>query len=146
MAISVIFFAMTFQIKVIDGLYEPGPRIIPYLAEAITFFTALLMTINARGNEKNPDMKESKAFLTREGWKRLGLAFAMMLGYTILLSLVGYLIATPIASLVFIYVLSGRKKVNFVVAIVITAILTIGIYFLFTKGFSISLPKGLLKF
>ena len=142
--IAAFFAAMTPSIQVIDGLYEPGPRIFPYLAEGIIAVCSIIMIIQARGKEKDPTAPESKPYLDKAGWKRLGLASALMIAYAILLTVLGFLISTPIMTLAFIFVLSSGEKVNKIAAIVITAVLTVGIYFLFTELFSIPLPSGIL--
>ena len=142
--IAAFFAAMTPSIQVIDGLYEPGPRIFPYLAEGIIALCSIIMIIQARSKEKDPNAKESKPYLDKAGWKRLGLASVLMIAYAVLLGIVGFLIATPIATLAFIFVLSSGEKVNKIAAVVITAVLTIGIYLLFTELFSIPLPSGIL--
>ena len=142
--IAAFFAAMTPSIHVIDGLYEPGPRIFPYLAEGIIALCSIIMIIQARGKEKDPKAAESKPYLDKAGWKRLGIASALMIIYAILLTVVGFLISTPIMTLAFIFVLSSGEKVNKIAAVVITAVLTIGIYLLFTELFSIPLPSGIL--
>lgn len=144
MVVAAAFAAMTPGIKVSDGLFEPGARIFPYIAEGIVFFCALLMTITAHDKQNDPNAKESTPYLEKAGWKRLAIASALMIVYALLLGAVGFLIATPIASLAFIYVLSGGNKVNPIVAIIISAVLTIGLNLLFTNVFSIPLPKGLI--
>ena len=142
--IAAFFAAMTPSIHVIDGLYEPGPRIFPYLAEGIIALCSIIMIFQAHGKEKDPKAAESKPYLDKAGWTRLGIASALMIIYAILLTVVGFLISTPIMTLAFIFVLSSGEKVNKIAAIIITAVLTLGIYFLFTELFSIPLPSGIL--
>ncbi|MGI6029100.1 MAG: tripartite tricarboxylate transporter TctB family protein [Candidatus Heteroscillospira sp.] len=144
MAIAVFFASQTPQIQVGEGLFEPGARIFPYIAEGIIFVCALLMTIFARGKQFDANAKESKPYLDKAGWKRLGLAAVLMAAYAVLLSLLGFLISTPIATLAFIFVLSSGEKVNKAAAVIIALALTAGIYMLFTNLFSIPLPSGMI--
>ena len=65
-----------------------------------------------------------------------------MVLYTLGLIYLGFLISTPIAVAVFIYLLKEDEKVNPIVALLLVSGLTVGLYFMFTKGFSILLPQG----
>jgi len=136
-ALAVIFFFMTPAIRIPPNLSEPGPRVFPYMAEALIFICSVLMFFSKENREKT-----QRPFLSKDGWKKVGVSLAMMVAYTVLLYAAGFIIATLLATLAFIYVLRDKDKVNFAVAAVVTAFATIAIYLIFTKAFGIALPVG----
>ena len=85
---------------------------------------------------------DSTSFLDKAGWLKLLIMLGCMVLYTLGLIYLGFLISTPIAVAVFIYLLKEDEKVNPIVALLMVAGLTVGLYFMFTKGFSILLPQG----
>ena len=136
---AVVFFAATPIIRIPPNLSEPGPRVFPYMAEAMVFVCSILMFFQ---KEKDGG-KAAEPFLTKDGWKRLGIVLAMMGGYALLLFLLGFIVSTVVSVLAFIYVLQSGAKVSLVAATVIAAVATSAIYLLFNNVFSIRLPEGL---
>lgn len=136
-SISVLFFFMTPSIRIPPNLSEPGPRLFPYFAEALIFVCSILMFFSKENREKT-----QKSFLSREGWKKLGLSLALMVAYTIGLYAFGFILASLAATLAFVYVLRDKDRVNLGIAVVVAIVATASIYFIFTKAFGIALPVG----
>lgn len=135
--VAIFFMLNTGSIKIPADLIDPGPRLFPYIAE-------VLMMICGAGviYESLKDKSEEKAYLSKEGWKKLGFIFSLLLLYAIALGFVGFLIATPIMFAVLMQILNSEGFQSWPKVIIISIVLTALIYLAFAKGFSVSLPKG----
>ncbi len=132
LAVVVLFF-QTGAIRDLASSSDPGARLLPYIGEALLAICALIVLVS-KG--------ESESFLDKAGWIRLAIVLGCMLLYALGLNYLGFLISTPVAVVVFVYLLKEDEKVSPVITALLVVILTVGLYFLFTKGFSIFLPKG----
>lgn len=141
---AVFYFAFTFAIEVRPNLSEPGPRVFPFFAEAIIFVCALIMIFGKEKTSGEGATDESKPWMTKDGWKRLLIVMGEMVVYAALLQVTGFIISSLVMMMVLIYTLHGDRKVNPVAAVIIDLVLTLGVYFLFTRAFGILLPSGLL--
>ncbi|WP_171903813.1 tripartite tricarboxylate transporter TctB family protein [Cellulosilyticum sp. I15G10I2] len=134
---AIFFFYHTGSIKVPDNIVDPGPRLLPYLAEALMVICGIGMIV-----ESEIKNKEEKAYLTKDGWKRMGIAFGVLIAYAIALTYIGFLWATPFMAFVLINMLSGEKKVSLTENIILSIVITAGLYLMFAKGFGVMLPQG----
>ena len=139
--VALLFFSQTFSIEVRPNLSEPGPQVFPMFAEAVIFICALIMILFPGKKEEGND---EKPWLDKKGWKKLGICLTELVIYSLLLAVVGFIPASVVMMMVFIYTLKGTEKANLIAALIIAIGFTAGIYFLFTKGFSIMLPDGIL--
>ncbi|NDL67810.1 tripartite tricarboxylate transporter TctB family protein [Anaerotalea alkaliphila] len=135
---AVFFFYHTTAIRIPVNLAEPGPRLMPYLAEALMALCGIGMIV-----ESEMKKEEDKPYLTKEGWKRLGIIFGVLSAYTMGLVVLGFLWVTPFMLFVLIGMLSGEQKVPRVKKAVISVAVTFALYFVFAKGFSVGLPAGM---
>jgi hypothetical protein len=118
------------------NLSEPGPRLFPYISGIGMALCGIGMALGARKDEKQ------EPFLTKEGWKRLGIAGLALVLYYFALEWIGFLPATPFFTIAIIFILSSGRKLNKVAAVVIAVIATAALYLLFEKVFMILLPRG----
>lgn len=137
MLLSVFIIINTFSIKVPTNISEPGGRLFPQIAGVGMFICSIGMFFTKSKEDKSE-------FLTKDGWKRLGSFYIALIVYFLGLVYLGFLVATPICLFAFVYILKSGKKVNPVLIATFSIIFTLIIYFAFTKGFAISLPKGIL--
>ena len=107
----------------------------PYIAVGLLTLCSVLILIEKSECEHGMD---KKSFL------KLLLILGCMVAYQLGLKYLGFLISTPVAAGVFIYLLGKDEHISIPVAVTIVAGMTVGLYFLFTKGFSIMLPNGIL--
>lgn len=115
---------------------EPGPKLFPYISAAgIILFSLLSMIFDGRREENKP-------YLTREGWKRLGIIFAEFVMFAVGMKYLGFMITGIIMMFVFIFTLKGEKKVNPIVTTILAVGLTILVYMSFVHAFYIPLPSG----
>ncbi len=140
LVVAFVFLIFIEDIKMPTNLTEPGPRIMPYLS-------ILLMVICCLGvlyeSFKNKDQPE-KAFLSSEGWKRLIIILCVLVIYSIGLMSLGFLVATPFMAYILINMLSGENNISLLTGIIASIIVTAAIYLLFSVGFNVMLPPGLL--
>lgn len=137
--LSIVILALTQKVRVLPNLAEPGPRLFPQVAAIGMIVCAIGMFF-----DKGSENENAKPYLTKEGWKRFLIVFSVIALYVVGLWLVGFLIATPFAMLLFVAVLSDGKKVSKIVSIIIAVAATALLYFAFVKAFAIPLPPGLL--
>lgn len=132
---AVILFVNTGSIRDLASKSAPGARLMPYIAVGLLTLCSVLILIEKSECEHGMD---KKSFL------KLLLILGCMVAYQLGLKYLGFLISTPVAAGVFIYLLGKDEHISIPVAVTIVAGMTVGLYFLFTKGFSIMLPNGIL--
>ena len=133
--LGLLVLSFTTQVRMPANLSEPGPRLFPYIAGAGMAICGLGMALTAKQESGEP-------FLTKEGWKRLGIAGLAMVIYYIGLEYLGFLIATPFFTFAIILILASGKKLNKVANGVISLATTGILYVVFQKIFIIFLPAG----
>lgn len=76
--------------------------------------------------------------------KSMLIIFAILVAYIALMPIVGFILSTAFFLLTSMLVLTPANKRNLVLIIVLTLVVSIGVYFLFVNGLSLVLPAGLL--
>lgn len=137
MLLSVFILINTQTINVPANISEPGARLFPQLAGVGMLICSLGMFFS-----KQPE--NQKEFLSKDGWKRLGVVFGALIVYFLGLNFLGFFITTPFCLFGFIYILKSGKQVSPIVMIATSIIVTLILYYAFTVGFSIALPKGVI--
>ena len=117
---------------------DPGPKIFPVLGSGIVMLSSAAILL--KRYEGAP-----KAAYTREQWGKAIQMFAVFVVYAVLLWLVGYLVATPLALFVTSFMFTDEgvkialwKRILF--AVIVTAVL----YWIFAKVLIMLLPVGIL--
>lgn len=134
------FLYMTQSIKKPAKLLEPGPRLLPYVAIVLIAISSLALIIKGYMDRK----KEEKPYFPKGGALKITKSYLMLIIYAIAMTYLGFLITTPFATFAFIYDLKGVSKVKPVPAIVISILVTAGLYAMFVFGFQVKLPAGVL--
>ncbi len=137
MLLSIFILINSQTINVAPNISEPGARLFPQMA-------GIGMLICAIGIFFSKQPENEKEFLSKDGWKRLFIIFISLIIYFVALIFVGFLIATPFCLFGFIYLLKSGKNVSTISIILVSVIVALLLYFAFTKGFAIALPKGML--
>lgn len=136
-AVWIIWSTGSISEKLVSG--EPGPRLFPYISAAGIIICSILSMIFDGPKEAK---EEQKPFLTKDGWKRLGIIFAEIVIFAVGMHYLGVLLTGSIMTFVFVMTLKGEKEVNKLFAAALSIGVTCLVYFGFTKGFHVLLPKG----
>ena len=124
---------------------EPGPKMFPYISAAgIAVMAVLSMIFDGRKESEAKESGESKPYLDKAGWLRMGLILLECLLFAFFMNLIGFWITAMIGMFAFVWTLKGSKKINIIFAIILCVGLSSLCYFGFTRGFHIPLPSGTL--
>lgn len=118
---------------------EPGPKLFPYISAAGIFIFSVASMVFDGSKEKKEAQRQ---YLDAGGWKRIGIILGESLLFAFSMKFLGFWITSMAGMMMFIQTLKGDKKVNKVLAVVLSIALGTICYFGFTKGFVIPLPKG----
>lgn len=127
-------------VRQVPNLVEPGPRLMPYLACVIIALCSLGLLVTSWKDRA----KEEKPYFPKGGVKKITLAYLLLVAYGIALHFVGFAVSTPFAMYAFIYMLKGEENLKPVISVIISIVVTVVLYLMFVKGFSIKLPSGIL--
>lgn len=114
---------------------DVGPKVFPYFAGIGLLICGAGITLQKAG--------ESKPYLTSEGWKRLFTMAVVVVLYAIGLSVLGFLIATPIILYASIVILGMNPKAYFKTAAVSVAVTVVVYVVVFEKLLTVMLPAGM---
>lgn len=140
--ITALFGAvMLWQSVQIKPLFPPtegdcGPAVFPALC-------CIGLIVCAAGKFLLPVVEEnSKKFVDRLGWMKAGLMMLWLVGYTLGLNYLGFVLASIPAFFLLILLFSWGEKRNYFVAAGISLVYSVGCYFLFTDVLGVLLPAG----
>lgn len=135
---AIIFMIMTSQLKSVYTLSERdiGPRAFPYLAGAGLIVCAI-------GKMLTEGPKDDVVF-TLEGWKRILVVFALIAGYLLAMTFVGYIITTPVFSFLLVYAMKEDRKFSVWKTLLFAVLLTAVLYVVFQNIILVFLPTGIL--
>lgn len=111
-----------------------GPKVFPYISAGLLIVCGIGLLVT--GNKK------TEAFFTREQGKRLGVIFAVVLGYVIIMQYAGFLVPTFFVLIVLCSMFSEGKSIACWKRILFAMAVTAVIYYLFTLVLSLRLPQG----
>ena len=134
------FLYYTQVIKQPSKLLEPGPRLLPYVAIVLVAVSSIALIIKGFLDRA----KEEKPYFPKGGVLKITRSYLMLIIYAIAMTYLGFLITTPFATFAFIYDLKGTSEVKPIPAIIISVLVTAGLYAMFVFGFQVKLPAGIL--
>lgn len=115
----------------------PSPRIIPGICLVVILICSIVLIIQS--------LVFKKEKIVEFDWKKEKPAILMILMlciYVFLIIKIGFILASAITFVVILYYCGERKPFIYI----FTIVLAVGIYFLFSKVFHVSLPAGILPF
>ena len=142
----VYFMSGSIVVKAKGG--DIGSQFLPRLIAGLMILLGVLLLIGtlrkikaSAGTQTQEESKEDKSFIPAL------LSFVNLIVYVLIFKPVGFLVSTVIYLTVQMIIMSpdhkpGVKKLGFWVALAV--IVAVAIYFIFTKGFSLPLPSGIL--
>lgn len=128
---------LSMQIRVKGNSTDPGSRLFPVMASILLIVCGVGVLLSA-GKSKD------KVFLLPQGWKKLGAAFGLMIGYTLALKYLGFVISTPVFLYFVVTMLAGEEKVVVWKKILYSVVVTGLTWYIFQKILSMNLPSGIL--
>ena len=132
------FLYMTQSIKQPPKLLEPGPRLLPYVAVFLIAMSSVALIVKGYMDRA----KEEKPYFPKGGALKITKSYGMLVAYAVAMTYLGFVLTTPFATCAFIYDLKGSSKVKPVTAVIISVLVTAGLYAMFVFGFQVKLPAG----
>ena len=132
------FLLATQSIKQPAKLLEPGPRLLPYVAIVLIAMSSVALII--KGIKERA--KEEKPYFPKGGALKITKSYLLLIVYAFAMTWLGFLMTTPFATFALIYDLKGVSKVKPVPAVIISVLVTAGLYAMFVFGFQVKLPAG----
>lgn len=140
LALGVFVIVETAAIPIPLASSNVGPRFMPYFAGGLlTVAAAFAIMEILRGKSAAPEESELVDPTRRVHWGRISLLLGTIIGFAVLLDIVGYLIAAPLAFFGLLVTFGARRW--WVMALVSVALPT-GVFLLFTQVLGIYLPLG----
>jgi putative tricarboxylic transport membrane protein len=120
-----------------------GPAAVPYLVGALLVVVAVLLAINIlRGGRGEPEGGEDVDLAGGSDWRTMGLVAIAFLANMALIEPLGWAISGGILFFLAAFALGSRHIIR---DLVISAVLSVGTWYLFVLGLGISLPAGILR-
>ena len=126
------FLCAAQSIKQPAKLLEPGPRLLPYVAIVLIAMSSVALII--KGIKERA--KEEKPYFPKGGALKITKSYLLLIVYAFAM------ITTPFATFALIYDLKGVSKVKPVPVVIISVLVTAGLYAMFVFGFQVKLPAG----
>ena len=127
------FLCAAQSIKQPAKLLEPGPRLLPYVAIVLIAMSSVALII--KGIKERA--KEEKPYFPKGGALKITKSYLLLIVYAFAMTWLGFLMTTPFAPPI-----SGPTKLPAVPAVIISVLVTAGLYAMFVFGFQVKLPAG----
>ena len=131
------FLSAAQSIKQPAKLLEPGPRLLPYVAIALISMSSIALIIKGI-----KERAKEKPYFPKGGALKITKSYLLLMVYAFAMTWLGFLMTTPFATFALIYDLKGVSKVKPVPAVIISVLVTAGLYAMFVFGFQVKLPAG----
>ena len=158
--IGALMFIGSFGIKHINSLtFDVGSAYFPRICAGLLLFLGTLLIISniikmAKIRNKDEQIESTQEVAEKNKSKFDSIALikaliviAALILFTVFLKTVGFIICAFILLLSLILVLAPKtefKKKNIIIWIIISAVASVGIYFLFVEVFNLILPIGII--
>jgi len=143
-SLLIILFSlfMIYQTTQIQSVFavsakDAGPKLFPFFAAG----GMLLCAIGKFITEKETD---DTVFFSKEGWLKVLAALVLFAVYIVAMEKIGFLIVTPFIVFALVLLIAGKKKINRIVALAYSLVLTGFVYFVFHNLMNVMLPSGTL--
>jgi len=133
----VLFVLIPTQIRAVDAPWFNSPKLFPYWIGALITGLGVALAIQGIVNMKKNDPNEDRYVTTKKQFMMSGITILSLFVYTLLLKYVGYIPPT-IVLLAGLMRFAGQK--NWIKIGIISVVLTLFIYFAFSKLLLIRMP------
>lgn len=168
---GLIYFALSFTIDTYAGYGGSSvvdSKFMPQFVGIMLMVLGILQTVfsyrdSKRKEKEEPESAQPAAQTIGEGEDQINIAdydddaasrgadnksliliFAFLLIYLALMTVLGFILSTALYLMATMLLLTPKEKRNIVLMLVITAVVSVGVYFLFVEGLSLILPAGVL--
>lgn len=137
--LGVVVFIMTTSFSIPITSAYPGPRMLPTIAAFGFAVCGLGIFVTGTMNKK-----EEKAFMVKAGWIRIGITLAVIAAYIAAMTVVGYLIATPVILYLLTTMFARGSGTSIKGRIIFSVAVAVIIYVIYVFAFGLTLPGGML--
>jgi len=117
----------------------PGPKLLPSIA-AFGF----IVCGGGIFVESCVNKKEQKTVMLPAGWIKMGICFAVLCLYVLLMKYFGFLIVTPVVLVTLVSLFSKGYLCSWKGRILFSAVVTAVIYVIYVYAFGLGLPAGMI--
>ncbi len=137
MILGIVYLVAAFQLPPTNLVGDPGPKVFPMVGGVIVIISSGAILL-----KRYDEMP--KAAYTLEQWKKAAVMLGVFVLYTVMLWVIGYVIATPIILVLTSYMFTDDGvKVALWKRILFAAVVTAFIYWIFVKVLVMLLPMGM---
>lgn len=142
LVIGIAVLVMSIQIGISEG-QAIGADFLPKIVSVMMIILSAALVWEGIKNARN---YEEEHLDYKKNY--LGVLIMIVAGilYAELLKPVGFIITSLVFLFLALCLISKKEETNYIKFAIITVVMVLLIYFVFTKGFGIRLPKGILKF
>lgn len=137
LGIIVVFMTTSFSVPITSAY--PGPRMLPTIAAFGFVVCGLGILVNGTLSKK-----EEKPYMLKEGWIKIAVSLAVIAVYIAAMTVVGYLIATPIILYILTTMFAKGSKTTIKGRIIFSVSVAVIIYIVYVFAFGLTLPGGML--
>ena len=143
LVLGVVVIIGTLNVTASASTLGLGPRFFPTLVGGSMIVVGFLYVLDVlRGGRAAPEESEDVDPDAPADWRSVGLISAIFLAFTVLLNVLGWVIAS---SLLFFGLSIALGAERWGRSAIIAVVIGLSTYLLFVKGLSVSLPAGLLR-
>ena len=141
MGLGIAIAIESFSLK-LGRLNEPGPGLLPFILGIGLSIFSLPVLFSSLKIIIIGDKKNKVGMWSEVNFKKLILVLVSLLGYSLLLEKVGYLLTGFVVLLILFYTVESQKHTT---AIILSFVTIIATYILFVIILKVELPSGLLR-
>ncbi|MFE3452320.1 tripartite tricarboxylate transporter TctB family protein [Nonomuraea sp. NPDC059194] len=143
LALGVLVIVGTLDVSAATSALGLGPRFFPILVGGAMIIIGAFYTLDVvRGGRGDPEESEDIDADAPADWKSVGLVSGIFLGFTAVLTTLGWIISAALLFFGLSVALGAESKVK---AAVIAVVLGLVSYLAFVNGLGVSLPGGVLE-
>jgi len=137
--IGIIICILALQFD-LGSFHEPGPGFVAFLSGLFLCGIGLIMTISRTISKKRPGQVASGDHTFQIiSWPRLAYTTGLLLGYTLLIEILGYILATFLLIWGMFY---DWEKKNWAWSLLFSVVTALGSYIMFEVWLRCQLPRG----
>jgi len=139
------FYAQQIKILKINMKHASyaGPRLIPTMLGCLLMFLALCCIY--QGIKKMRKHDGAKEQMDKAGTMAVILTFACIVGYIMLLPMLGFCLSTMIYLFLQMLVMAPKEKRNYLLFAIVTVVFTAFVFVAFRMGLNQLLPRGIIE-